>query len=162
MDVTFVAGLLMVVGLFGVMVPIIPGLVLVVLGTILWASERGDGRAWIVVGVAVALYAAGLVTRYVLPGRRMQRAGLGTATLLLAMVSAIVGFFLVPVIGAPLGFVLGVFLIELARHRDRGHAWVTTKSALRGVAASMGIELATGFDIVLAWVVGLLILGAGA
>jgi len=161
MGITILAGLLMMVGLVGVVVPMVPGLVLVVLGTVLWAAERGDARAWIVVGVAVALYAAGLVTRYVLPGRRMQQAGVGTMTLLVAVLIALVGFFVVPVAGAPLGFVLGVFLVELARDRDMARAWSTTKSALRGVVTSTGIELVTGFAIVLTWVLGLLILGSG-
>lgn len=161
MGVTLVTGCLMLVGLIGVVVPIIPGLVLVLLATVLWASERGDARAWIVVGVAVVVYAAGMVTQYVLPGQVMRRAGVGTLTLLLAVVLAVVGFFAVPVVGAPLGFVLGIFLVELTRHHDRDRAWTTTQSALRGVMASIGIELIAGFAIVLVWVVGLLTLGPG-
>ncbi|MEP6799152.1 MAG: DUF456 domain-containing protein [Lapillicoccus sp.] len=161
MAVTVVTAILMVVGLIGIVVPLLPGLLLIVAATALWASERGDGRAWVLVGVAVLVYALGLVLRYVLPGRRMRRAGVGTPTLLLAVVIAIVGFFALPVVGAPLGFVLGIFLAELARRRDRAMAWTATHSALAGVLASMGIELAAGFTIVLAWVVALLTLGVG-
>ncbi|MEO7060752.1 MAG: DUF456 domain-containing protein [Lapillicoccus sp.] len=159
---TVVTALLMFVGLVGIVVPLVPGLPLVVAATALWASERGDGRAWVIVGVAVVLYALGVVMRYVLPERRMRRAGVGTPTLLLAVVVAIVGFFILPVVGAPLGFVLGIFLAELARRRDRRVAWTATRSALAGVLTSMGIELAAGFAIVVAWVVGLLTLGVSS
>ena len=89
MTVTIVAGMLMMVGLIGVVVPFASGLVLVVLGTVLWAFVRGDGRAWIVVGATVALYALGPVARYVLPGRRLRQDGVGTITLLLAVAIAV-------------------------------------------------------------------------
>jgi uncharacterized protein len=39
---------------------------------------------------------------------------------------AVVGFVVVPVVGLPLGFVLGVYLAELARLRDPGAAWPST------------------------------------
>lgn len=159
MSVTIIAALLMVVGLIGVVIPIVPGLVLILLGGVLWASERGDARAWIMVGTIAVLYAVGLVAQYVLPGRKLRQAGVGTMTLLLAVVVAVVGFFVVPVVGGPLGFVLGIFLVELSRHRDRSRAWSATKGALRGVMASMGIELVTGFAMILVWVATLLTLG---
>ncbi|WP_295698951.1 DUF456 domain-containing protein [Lapillicoccus sp.] len=161
MSMTIVVGLLMVVGLIGVVVPVIPGLAIVMLGTVLWAADRGDVHAWLVVGAATVLYAAGLVTRYALPGRRMRRAGVRPATLVLALVAAVAGFVVVPVVGAPIGFVLGVYLVELAGHRDHGRARAATMAALEGVVTSAGIELVTGFAIVLIWVVGLLTLGVG-
>ena len=72
---------------------------------------------------------------------------------------AIVLFFLIPVVGAPIGFVLGVFLVELARKREGHTAWRATVSALKAVAVSVGIELAAGFVIVLVWLLGVWRLG---
>ena len=77
------------------------------------------------------------------------------------MLLAVVGFFVVPVVGALLGFVLGIYLVELTRHRDSRTAWASTRLALRAVALSIGIELGAGFAIVLVWVVGLWRLGSG-
>jgi uncharacterized protein len=86
----------------------------------------------------------------------------GTSTMLLAVVFAIVGFFVVPVVGAFVGFVLGVFVVESGRHRSRAAAWASTRQALRAVAMSVGIELAAGFAIVLVWLLGVWQLGIPA
>lgn len=162
MNVSVVTALLMLVGLVGIVVPVLPGLVVVWLATALWAYDHPAPSAWVVFAVSTLLYAAGVVTQYLVPGRRMRRAGVGTWTLLLAVVLAVVGFFLVPVVGAFIGFVGGIFLVELARQRGRGAAWSATRHALTNVALSVGIELVAGFAIVLVWLVGLLVLGTGA
>jgi uncharacterized protein YqgC (DUF456 family) len=161
-NLTAVTGLVMLVGLLGIVVPVLPGLLLVWLATALWAYDHPAPSAWVVFGVATVLYAGGLVSQYVVPGRRMRQAGVGTWTLMLAVVLAVVGFFVLPVVGAVVGFVLGIFLVELSRQHDRGAAWVSTKHALKGVALSMGIELAAGFAIVLTWLIGVLTLGTGS
>jgi hypothetical protein len=105
------------------------------------------------------VYAAGLVTQYLVPGRRLKDAGVKTSTLFLAVILAIVGFFVIPVVGAAVGFVLGVFLVELGRQRDARVAWRSTGHALKAVMMSIGIELVAGFLIVGLWLVGVWRLG---
>jgi hypothetical protein len=63
------------------------------------------------------------------------------------------------VIGAFVGFVLGVFLVEVSRQGQRSAAWRATRSALTAVAMSIGIELAAGFAIVAVWLLGVWQLG---
>ena len=94
--------------------------------------------------MSVVITVAGYVLQYTLPGRRMRERGVSSSTLVLAMALGVVGFFVVPVVGAILGFVLGIFLVELGRSRDRSLAWTRTKHALVAVLHSMGIELAAG------------------
>ena len=72
------------------------------------------------------------------------------------IVGAIVGLFVIPGIGLPIGFVFGVFAAEYVRFRDLERAWQATKSALRGVLHSMGIELSAATLIALTWTVGVL------
>ena len=64
------------------------------------------------------------------------------------------GFFVVPVVGAIIGFVLGIFVVELGRSRDRSQAWTRTKHALVAVLHSMGIELAAALAITALYVAG--------
>ena len=54
---------------------------------------------------------------------------------------------MIPVVGAIVGFVLGIFVVELGRSRDRAQAWTRTKHALVAVLHSMGIELAAGLVV---------------
>ena len=110
--------LAMVVGTVGIVVPVLPGLIVVWGATLVWAFERQDGPGWLVLGIATLLYAVGLVAKYVLPGRRMKTAGVDGVVVAVALAVAVVGFFVVPVVGAPLGFVLAVYVLELVKHRE--------------------------------------------
>jgi uncharacterized protein YqgC (DUF456 family) len=145
------AGLLVVVGLVGVVVPVLPGLLLVLAGIGVWAASRHDAVGWTVLGVAAAVVALGTVAKYVLPGSRMRAAGVPGRTLLAGGVLGIVGFFVVPVVGLVLGFVVGVYLSELAR-LGRGAAWPSTRTALAAVGWSILIELAAGLLATAVWV----------
>jgi uncharacterized protein YqgC (DUF456 family) len=149
---TNVLGLLaMVVGTVGIVVPVLPGLVVVWGATLAWAFARQDGPGWLVFGIATVLYAVGLVAKYVLPGRRMKAAGVDGAVVAVALAVAVLGFFVVPVAGAPLGFVLAVYVLELAKQREHRAAWRATGQAIRAVGLNMGIELATAFAIIATW-----------
>ncbi len=148
---TVAAALLVAVGLVGVVVPVLPGLVLVVGGIGLWAVPRNDAVGWTVLGVAVAVVALGTVAKYALPGARMRAAGVPGRTLLAGGVLGIVGFFVVPVVGLVLGFVLGVYLAERAR-LGRAGAWPSTRTALAAVGWGILIELAAGLLATAVWV----------
>ena len=71
--------------------------------------------------------------------------------------SGVVGFFVIPVVGGPLGFVLGIYLVELAAPATRRPPGTRTKPALRAVLLSMGIELLAGLAIATTWVAGVLL-----
>lgn len=150
-------GLLILVGLLGVVIPVIPGLIIALLGVLIWAIDYGSTTGWVVFGLCMAIYAAGLALQFLIPSKRMKAAGIATSTLLLGLALGIVGFFVVPVIGGPLGFVLGVFLVELGKSTDRSLAWRSTKAAVRGVLQSIGIELLAGMAILTTWVVGVIV-----
>ncbi len=52
---------------------------------------------------------------------------------------------------------LGIYLVELNRSHDRVVAWASTRSALKAVFLSLGIELLAGMAIATTWVVGVLL-----
>lgn len=153
----WVPGLLIAVGIVGIVVPVVPGLVVALLGVLLWSFQTGTTLSWVVFAACAVLYAAGLTLQVLLPGRRLRTQGVGTRTLLLAALLGVVGFFALPVVGGPLGFVLGIYLVEAGRSRDRSTAWARTRHALTAVVLSMGIELAAGLLIATTWVVGVLL-----
>lgn len=153
----WVPALLIVIGMVGIVIPVLPGLLLCLAAVFLWALDAGTALGWWVFGVCAALYLAGLALQYAVPGRRMKAAGVRSSTLVIAVLVAVVGFFVVPVLGAPLGFVLGIYLVEASHSRDRATAWASTKAALRAVFLSMGIELLAALAIAVTWVVGVLL-----
>ena len=109
-----VCGLLVVVGIFGIVVPVVPGTILVALGIGIWASENGSTSAWLTFGVAAACLVVGAVVKYTVPGRRLK-ATVPTSTLVVGGLCAVVGFFVIPVVGALAGFPLGVYVAERVR-----------------------------------------------
>jgi hypothetical protein len=143
-------GLVIVVSLFGVVVPILPGLALEVGVILLWAVLKGGAVAWGVAIAAVVLGGIGTFVKYAIPKRRLNEVGIPNRTLLLATAVAIVGLFVIPVAGAPIGFVATIYLGERARV-GRERAWPATRSSLGAVATSIGIELATGLIIAAIW-----------
>lgn len=152
----WVPAILIIVGIVGIVVPVVPGLLVAVLGVLLWAYETGGSTAWTILFTCLAIYVAGLVVQFLVPGKRLRQQGVRTSTLLLAVILGVVGMFVIPVVGFLAGFVLGIYLVEQSRSRDRAQAWTRTKQALKAVVLSMGIELCAGVLIAATWVVGVL------
>lgn len=148
--------LLMLVGLLGIVFPVLPGLLLVVLGVLLFALDAGSTGGWVLLAVTVAIYLAGVVLQWAVPGQRMKRAGVRTSTLLVGLVGAVVGMFVIPIVGLFVGFPVGILLASLARTRDLREAWRATGHALRAVGTNMLIELGTAFTIIAVFLVTVL------
>jgi uncharacterized protein len=149
-----VVGLIMLVGLVGIVVPLLPGLLLVWAAVLVWAIATQAPAAWVVLGIATILALLGTLLQYLLPGRRMARAGVTSSSTVAGVVLGIVGFFVIPVVGAFLGFALGIYLAERIKLGTHAAAWPSTKHALKAIALSMGIELLTGLAIITAWLIG--------
>jgi uncharacterized protein len=148
-----VCALLVAVGLAGIVVPVLPGTVLVALGIGIWAGQKGTTTGWVVFTIAVALLVVGAVVKYVVPGRRLK-ATVPTRTLLIGALCGVVGFFVIPVVGALAGFPVGVYLAERARvGRDAARA--STAAALRALAASIMIELLAALAATATWLAGM-------
>ena len=103
-----------------------------------------------------AFFVIAEVIKYTWPVQRMRRAEVRTSVLVIGAVAGIVGFFVIPVIGLLIGFVLGVFAAELAMRRETARAWASTVHALKGVALSVGVELTGALLATVTWVVGVL------
>jgi len=153
-----VVAVLLVVGLAGVIVPVIPGLLLILGGLLLWAIDLNTSTGWLVLAIAVTFLAVGTVVKYVVPGRRLKTAGVPRSTLVIGGLLGIVGFFVIPVIGLFIGFVLGVYAAE-RRRLGATAAGPATRLALKAVGLSIVIELTASLLAVATWVVGVVVTG---
>lgn len=157
-SITFICAIAMVVGVVGVIVPMVPGVILCWTATVVWAvfGEVESAGRWVVVAVATVVALIGLVSKYAWPGRNLKRSGVPNLTLFAGGALGLVGFFVIPIVGLPLGFILGVYLAEWKRMGDTKLAWPSTKSALMAAGLSMLIELGTALLIAATWVTGLI------
>lgn len=142
--------LAIIAGLFGIVVPLLPGLVLEMLAILLWAAAVGEALAWGVAILCLAIGILGTVFKFMVPGRRLKESGMPIRTLVIAVAVGVAGFFLIPVIGAPIGFVAAIYFAERVRVGPE-QAWPATRVSLGAVAASIGIELVTGLVIAGIW-----------
>ncbi len=150
-----VCGVAILVGLAGIVVPILPGTLLMAVAIVAWAAEYGGSLAWGFAIAAVLVLAVGQVVKYAVPGKRLK-ATVPSSTLLLGAVGAVVGFFVIPVIGALAGFPIGVYLAERMRVGAEA-AWPSTKAALKAVGVSIFIEFVAGVAATALWVVALVV-----
>ncbi|MEU4218874.1 DUF456 domain-containing protein [Actinoplanes sp. NPDC026623] len=154
--VTVIAGVAMLAGILGVVIPVLPGLLLCWLAVLLWAvlGDGGAGR-WVVLALATAVAVGGTVMKYAWPGRRLKSTGVPTSSILAGALLGVVGFFVVPVVGLVLGFILGLWLAERAR-LGPARAWPSTRQALAAVGLSLLVEFAAALGIAVIWVFGLI------
>jgi hypothetical protein len=143
------------VGLVGIVVPFLPGTLLILGAVLVWAVETGTRTGWVVFALVTTLLVLGTVAKYVVPHRGMRTTGVPSRTVLAGGLLGIVGFFVIPVVGLFVGFVLGVYLAELRRV---GHAAAgpSTRSALKAIGISVLVELAAGLLAAATWLVGVL------
>jgi uncharacterized protein len=145
-------GLAVLVGLVGIVVPVLPGTLLILGAVLVWTFVVSSTSGWLVFAVVALFLGAGAVVKYAVPGRRLQAAGVPTRTIVVGGLLGLVGFFVIPVVVLVVGFVLGVYLSELQRV-GTAHAWTTTKAAMLAAGLSMLIELAAGLCAALTWLV---------
>lgn len=154
-EVDLLVGLVILVGLAGIVVPVLPGSTLVLGAVLVWTVLEGSGAAWAVFAVAATILVTGAVVKYVVPGRGLRASGVPNRTLVLGGLLGIVGFFVVPVIGLVLGFVLGVYLSE-TRRVGRHLAWPSTVAAVKAVGLSVLVELVAALLATGVWLAGAL------
>jgi uncharacterized protein YqgC (DUF456 family) len=148
-------GVVMVAGIVGILLPILPGLLLIWAAGLWWTIADGGGPTrWTVLGVLTILLAVGTVAKYVLPARSASARGAPLSTLAVGALGAVVGFFVIPIIGVIVGGVLGIYLAEYVRLRAPGPAWDSTRAALVAIGIGLLIELTAGVLMFGTWLLG--------
>lgn len=139
---TVVAGLLMALAAFGTVFPILPGSMLALATLLVWALVIGSAPAWTVAIIGAVIVIIGMSASYVLTGRRLVREKIPKGPILVGVVGAIIGMFLIPVLGLFLGFAVGLLLAEWQRRRDFRAALDASVGAMKTMGVGMLVELA--------------------
>ena len=139
----YIAGALIVLGLAGIIIPVVPGTLLIGLAMVGWAAITGGSTAWTAAAIVVILLGLGFVVKFAVPHRRLRDAGVPPSTIVVGAILGVIGFFAIPVVGLFIGFIGGVWLAE-ARRLGAPHAWPSTKAALMATGLSLLIELTSG------------------
>lgn len=149
-------GLAIFVGVIGVVVPVLPGWVLVWVAILVWATEIQQAYAWAVLAVATVSIAVSQVVKWIVPERRLRAAGVRRSSVGVGAVLGIIGFFVIPVIGLVIGFVAGVYGAERMRSASAADAWRSARQALKAAGQSILIELAGALIAAGSWLIAVL------
>jgi uncharacterized protein YqgC (DUF456 family) len=154
-DGELLVGAVIVVGLVGIVLPVIPGSIIVAAAITLWAYATGGTAAWLVLSIAVALLVVAGIAKWLVAERHLRDAGVARSSMVIGGLSAIVGFFVIPVIGLLIGFLAGVYVAE-RRRRPHQQAWRSTFAAIRASGLALLVELAGALLAASAWLIGAL------
>jgi uncharacterized protein YqgC (DUF456 family) len=150
-----VVAVAMVVGLVGLVLPVLPGLAVMWVAVLAWAILDGGGAVrWTIVAVVSILALVGTVAAVLWSGRKASGAGAPWWALLVALVGSIVGFFTIPFLGIVVGGIGGLWLAELVRLRHPREAWDTTWVALQAYGVGTVVQMLAGAAIFAVWLVG--------
>jgi uncharacterized protein YqgC (DUF456 family) len=152
-----VVGLAIATGIVGVVVPVLPGALLAWVAIAVWALAVASATAWAVLAGATLVIGGAQVVKLLVPGRRLRDAGVPRRSILTGLLFAVVGFFLIPVVGLFIGFPLGVYLEERRRLGRHAAASRSTREALRAMGLSIVIELSATVLAAGAWLAAVLI-----
>jgi uncharacterized protein YqgC (DUF456 family) len=156
--VTILAALVMLLGLAGVVLPVLPGLALV------WAAALGYGllAGWGTSGpwlfaLITLLGAVGLGSELWVTGAGARVAGASIWSIAAGIVLGLIGLLFFSPIGALVGLTLGILGAEYFRLRDWRKALSAAGGTLAGCGVSYGVKLLLGMAMIGAWVAWVLI-----
>lgn len=146
----------MIVGLIGILFPILPGIFMIWLGVFIYVWRYG----FEVISLGMFIFMTIIVlftgtSDLWLPIFGAQKVGAAKRTIITGMVGAIVGSFILPVIGTVVGYVVGVLLGEYHKRRDWDAAWRASKGGLAGWGIATALQLLGGLLVIImfAWIV---------
>lgn len=154
--VTLVAGLLLAVAAIGTVYPVLPGSVLAIVTLIAWAWIMGSPAAWTAAVIGALIATAGWSASAVLTGRKLRQQQIPKLSIVVAVVSAVVGMFLIPVVGLFVGFGGGLLVSEYVRRRDFRAALTSSVETLK--ATGIGVLLEFGMVCLAGsvWMIGVI------
>lgn len=149
---TIVVAVVMVLGLMGVVLPVLPGLVLIWAAALFYGLMVGFGAVgWSVVALLTALAVAGMIKTVVIPRRAAVESGASGWAQLGAVVGGVVGFFVIPVFGLILGALAGLLAVEYVLKGNWDEALAAVRGTAKGFGLSVVIDLILGMVMIVAW-----------
>ncbi|MBD8042592.1 DUF456 domain-containing protein [Arthrobacter sp. Sa2BUA2] len=152
--ITVVAGLLIAVGVAGIVVPVLPGSILILLTFLGWAIGVSSGAGWWSFAFGALFAITGMSASAVLTGRRLKQRQIPNRSVLIGLAAGIAGMFVIPVVGLIVGFAGGLLISEFARQRSLSAAASSSWAALKATGLGLLVELALALAAGTAWVIG--------
>jgi uncharacterized protein YqgC (DUF456 family) len=153
---TIVAGLLLAVAAIGTVYPVLSGSLLAIVTLIGWAWIIGSPGAWAVGVIGSIIAAVGWSASAVLTRRKLRQLQIPRRSILVAVVSGVVGMFLIPVVGLFVGFGAGLLASEYARRRDLRSSLRSSVETLKATGLGVLVEFGMVCLAASVWMIGVI------
>lgn len=142
---------LLLVGLAGTFLPVLPGLLLSLCGVLIYKFGTDAPLSMIYIYIFVLLTVVSVVLNYVIPAKTTRKYGGTRWGSIGSVVGTLVGMFFIPLpFGFLIGMVAGVFFGELLHDAtDKRKAWNSTKGAIIGFIYGTGFNFIVGLAMFL-------------
>ena len=144
----------MVVGLVGIVIPVLPGMLLIWLSTLFFVIVSGFDAlsGWAFAVITLIAFVTGTADFW-LSSWGAQRSGASKRSLLLGFIGSIIGTLLLPLIGTIIGYGVGILLSEYQQHRDWRGAWQASLGGVAGWGLATAVQLGGAILIIIlfAW-----------
>jgi len=133
-----------------IVIPILPGLVIIWVAALAYGILGGFGvLGWVMFALITVLMLVGSILDNVLMGTSAHKKGAPWWVILIAMVAAIAGNFLLPIIGGILAGLLVLFLIE----------WLRLSNWRKALESMKGMLIGWGWAFVFRFIIGMIMVG---
>ncbi|MGB1250629.1 MAG: DUF456 domain-containing protein [Candidatus Promineifilaceae bacterium] len=151
------AVVLLIVGLVGTVVPILPGSVLMLFTVLFYgySHQWQEPSVWITVVMVLILLSSGSADIW-LPSLGIKTGGSSWLITILGMVGGIIGTFYGPFVGSILGYAIGVLLGSLYKYGDVRLALRTSLFGVAGQGAASVVQFAGGVVVLIIFVSSIL------
>lgn len=146
--------LVMLVGLFGLIIPIFPGGVVIWLAALGYGLLNGFNTAGIVIMVLITLLMiAGALADNLFMGAGARRQGASWWSILIALATGLVLTFVVPPFGGLIGAPIALYIAEYVRRRDWDQAFQVTRGMLVGCGWAFIVRFTLGAIKIVLWAI---------
>ncbi len=146
----------MLVGLAGTVLPALPGIELIWLaavayGVVAWFASGFSWWGVLMLILITILLIVGEALTFVVAQTAAVKTGASWQAVIASIVLGLIGMFIIPIVGALLGAMLGVFLVEYYRRRKWKEALRATTGTLWGYGLAIGAQFVIGVVMMGIW-----------
>lgn len=137
---TIIAALVLVISVAGTIIPVLPGSLLTIGTLLVWAIIMGSPITWVAAVVGIIVAGAGWSSSLILTGRTMKTRQIPKGPIMVGVVGALIGMFVIPFLGIFIGFAVGLLVAEIVRLKDFPQAWSSSLAAMKAMGLGMILE----------------------
>lgn len=147
----------MLVGLFGMVIPIFPGIMVIWLSALFYAAVetltgKMDVWGWLLFALITVLMVVGSVVDNIIMARKLRETGTPWRSITIGFIAGLVSSLFLTPFAALLTTPLALYLAEYYRLRDGREAFASAKGWLIGFSWSLAAMFAIGAVMIGLWV----------